>query len=101
MNKTRRVGILTLGISLMVFGIVFLLRIFIPTISYEFILRLWPSILIILGGEVLVSYFINKEENYKLDIASVIIIVCMGMFAAGMAVIEQFVLHYDMWIDRF
>ncbi|MDF2844988.1 MAG: hypothetical protein K0R00_3414 [Herbinix sp.] len=57
MTKTHRVGTITLGGMLITFGTLFLLRIFVTTISYHIIFKLWPIIFILLGIEVLLSFF--------------------------------------------
>ena len=53
MLRGRRVGTLTLGIVLIVFGLLFIARIILPFINYAVILQCWPVILILLGVEVL------------------------------------------------
>lgn len=95
MKSNRRVGVLTLGLSLFIFGIMFFIRTINEGISFESILKFWPLILILLGIEVLISYFTNKEESYKLDVASVFILIGMFIFASGMAVIEQVVVNLE------
>lgn len=86
--RTRRIGSITLGASCIVFGILFLLRTFLSVISYEIILKLWPLILIVLGIEVLYSYFSTKEEVVKYDIWAVLIVVMIAVFAMGMGGME-------------
>ena len=51
--RVHRVGTVTFGCILIVFGSLFLAHVFIPVLSYAFIFRLWPFILILLGVEVL------------------------------------------------
>lgn len=51
--RQRRIGTITLGISLVVFGILFLIHIFGGVLNYMLIFHLWPLILIVLGGEIL------------------------------------------------
>ena len=46
---TRRIGSLTLGGSLVVFGILFLVHTFWDGLSYGLILRFWPLLLISLA----------------------------------------------------
>lgn len=94
MNRSRRVGGLTLGITLVVFGLLFLIRTITHAISYTFILKLWPAILILLGCEVLVSYLWDKEGNYKYDGFSVLILVVMSFFSLSMAVVEEIIFYH-------
>lgn len=49
MLKGRRIGTFTAGISLVAFGVLFLVHIFNPALNYRFIFTLWPVILILLG----------------------------------------------------
>mgnify|MGYP000927931412 CR=1 FL=1 len=97
MIKNRRVGTLTAGISMIVFGGLFLLRLVIPAITIHLIASLWPIVLIFLGTEILIAYVCNKEGQMKYDAGSVIIIIVLGIFSISMAaaqmVIEN-VIHF-------
>lgn len=53
--KTRRVGSLTCGALLIIFGVLFMVHMFVPALKYEFIIKFWPVILIALGVEMLLS----------------------------------------------
>ena len=53
--RTRRVGSITCGILMILFGILFMVHMFYPPLSLEIIMKLWPLILIALGGELLAS----------------------------------------------
>lgn len=53
--RVRKVGAVTFGIVLVVTGILFLLRLFIPDLDYSVIFHFWPMILIALGIEVLIG----------------------------------------------
>ena len=79
MMSERRVGSLTLGVSLVGFGILFLLRIFVDSIDYWAILKFWPVVFILLGVEILVFSLTNKGLKFKLDFFSVITV----FFGAG------------------
>lgn len=95
MKRTRRVGVLTLGITLIVFGCIFIYKTIFNRISYGFILKLWPCILIILGLEILISYICNKEEEYKYDGYSVLLLLVMSVFSMFMASMEFFYKNMD------
>lgn len=88
MFKGRRVGTLTAGIVLVAFGLIFILRLVIPQIELNFILALWPIILIILGIETLASYSINKEEPMKYDGGAILLMIVLAFFALTMAGVE-------------
>lgn len=88
--KTHRVGTLTLGTMLIIFGILFLLRIFITDISYEFIFKLWPIIFIFLGLEILIKNFKQNDEKFIYDKGAIVLIILLSFFAMSMAVSEFF-----------
>ena len=92
MKNNRRVGTFTVGLVLIVFGTLFLLHTFIPSISFQFIFTFWPVILIILGLEILSSLFWKGEEKPKYDGAAIFLVLVMACFAMGMALI-QFVME--------
>lgn len=88
MIKGRKVGTLTSGIILVVFGIMFLLRLFINNLNILFIASLWPLILILLGIEIISAYIINKEEKIQYDFAAVTLVIILVFFAMGMGSAE-------------
>lgn len=88
MTKTHRVGTITLGGMLVAFGILFLLRIFIPEVSYELVFRLWPIILVFLGLEILIANFNQKQEKLTYDKTALGLIIILSFFAMGMAIVE-------------
>jgi hypothetical protein len=91
--RTRRVGTLTLGTTLIVFGILFMIRIFSNLLSYRFLMKLWPVIFIFLGCEILFYFFQNKEEKVTYDAAAILIIILLSFFAMGMAGAEFLMNH--------
>lgn len=88
--RTHRVGTLTLGIMLLVSGTLFLLRILIQNISYEFIFKLWPFVFIFLGIELLYANLKHSGEKTKLvyDKTAFFLIIILSFFAVGMAIAE-------------
>ncbi len=86
MEKTHRVGTITLGMMLLVFGILFLLKLFFAQLSYDLIFRLWPLIFIALGGEVLLANIKQKQMIY--DKTAFVLLVILTFFAMGMAVVD-------------
>lgn len=95
--RIHRVGTLTFGCVQIVFGVLFLMHIFVPALSYEVIFRLWPLILIILGIEVLVENYriermkTREEETriqFQYDKASIILMICLTLFAMMMAAVD-------------
>ena len=85
MLRGRRVGTLTAGIVLVLFGILFLLRSIFSSLNFTVILSLWPIILIILGIEIILAYTINKEEQMKYDGGAIILVIGLSLFSMVMA----------------
>ncbi len=88
MTKTHRVGTFTLGGMLIIFGVLFLLRIFNLGITYDLIFKLWPTIFISLGGEILIANFKQQGEKLIYDKTAFGLILVLSFFAMGMAVID-------------
>lgn len=107
--KIRRVGTLTFGCMLMLFGALFLIRIFVPGLNYEIIFRCWPCILIVLGIEVLVgNYKASKmagegqQVQFVYDKTAILLTICITFFAMAMAVadfcIQCAYVYGDWWV---
>lgn len=93
--RIRRVGTLTFGCMLLVFGILFLIHIFVPRLDYEMIFRCWPCILIFLGIEVLAgNYKASKmmgegcQVQFIYDKTAIFLTICITFFAMAMAVAD-------------
>jgi hypothetical protein len=93
MIRGRRVGTFTTGIVLVIFGIMFLLRLINPSINYLTIASLWPLVLVLLGVEIIVAYLINKEEIMKYDFSAIFLILMLSFFAMGMGCMEYVITH--------
>ena len=93
MFRGRRVGTLTAGITLIVFGLLFLGRIILPALDYTFILSLWPLVLLFLGIEVIISYVVNKEDKMQYDGAAIALVILMAIFAMFMGGAEFIMEH--------
>ena len=81
--RTHRVGSITTGLSLIAFGVMFVIHMFLNVLSYELIFKLWPVILIGLGLELLLSNFAKEKIVY--DKAAIFLMFVMALFAMGMA----------------
>ena len=93
--KSRKIGVLTLGVSLVAFGVLFLLRAFIPWLDYLYAIRFWPIILILLGVEVLLSALLPQKEGAprpKVDALSIVLLFIALMLSCALAA-AQFVLE--------
>lgn len=82
-NRTRKVGTLTLGITLVVSGIAFLIRLFVPVLSYYTIMKAWPIVFIFLGIEVLISAMHASDDDGPVvyDKAAIFITAMLILFA--------------------
>ena len=85
-KRTHKVGTVTLGIILVLFGGVFLTHIFIPALTYDVIWHLWPCAMISLGIEVLISTFRPDKAGY--DGWGIFFTFLITVFSMGMAGIE-------------
>lgn len=85
--RIRKIGTVTFGCMLILFGTLFLIHMFVPQLSYEWIFRLWPVILIGLGIEIL-SAKVGNEEKYVYDGAAMFLLAFLTLFAMGMAVAD-------------
>ena len=61
-KRTHRIGSISCGIALILFGILFLVHMFYPPLSLRTIMKLWPLVLIALGSE-MVAANRNREEG--------------------------------------
>lgn len=100
MGKTghiHRVGTITFGVILVLFGILFLLRILYPALDYQLICRLWPCALIGLGLEVLAGAM-DKRAVFVYDKTAVIFMLLILLFAMCMGGMEWMMSMPDMVI---
>lgn len=92
----RRVGTITCGLALVIYGILFFLSSFIHTLDYTRILDFWPFILIGLGVEMLLAHRSSLQKQncvLKYDVGSIVILILLMFFACGMG-IADFIMHY-------
>lgn len=86
--KPRRVGSVTLGICLVVFGVLFLVSAFVDSFNYLFVIKFWPVVLISLGIEMLVYAFSKNSDSAKLDVPACIMTCVVMLFSMCMAAAE-------------
>lgn len=91
--RIHRVGTITFGIVLVVLGTLCLLRLIFPVLNYELIFRLWPSVFICLGIEVLLSSF-KPERRVVYDGAAIFLLTLLILFAMCMAGMDWIFTHY-------
>lgn len=96
--RTRRVGSITCGVILIVFGVLFLVHMFYPALSLEFIMKLWPVILIALGLEMVIAnlHRTSKEtEVLKYDKGAVFLTFLLACFSLAMGAAEYCIAYYE------
>ena len=84
--RTRRVGTLTCGIALIIFGIVVGAFLIWPNFDLMLLLRLCPALLILLGGELIAASFSRFELRLKYDFASIFLCLVLGLAAVGLSI---------------
>lgn len=95
--RTRRVGSVTFGLTLVLFGVLFLIHIVIPTLDYGIIFQFWPAVFILLGVEILVENHKSGSEKCKFvyDFPAILMLVIMLLFAMVMAAAEVSMQYYQ------
>lgn len=72
-KKTRKIGRVTFGITMILFGISVFLQMFLSFDIFRYVLMVWPLIFVSLGLEVI--YFSNKSNvDAKYDVGGIILI---------------------------
>ena len=101
--KSKKIGVFTLGTALIAFGVLFLLRVFIPWWDYRMVLRFWPVVLILLGLEVLLSALLPRKEGAapaKADALSIVLLFLTLFLACGLATAEVVLERLPDFLDR-
>lgn len=93
----RRMGTLTFGICLVAAGILLLLGVLVPDISLSMIAqacRLAPLVLVLLGVEILVSYFRNQGKALRYDgwgiFLTLLLVLGASSVSGGVLLYDQF-----------
>lgn len=104
--RIRRVGSVTFGVVLVVTGVLFLLKLFFPTLEYFKLFSFWPLILILLGTEVLLG---SRHKTYEIlngqgkvieqskvvyDVAAIFLTMALTGFAVCMGLLD-YALRYQ------
>lgn len=95
--RERRVGSITCGTLMIVFGILFMVHMFYPPLSLGTIMKLWPLILIALGVEMIAASRKREEDGeeiLKYDKGAVFLVFLLACFAAGMGLLEYLMNFY-------
>ena len=94
--RTHRVGSVTTGLSMIAFGILFIIHLFFGTIGYDMIFKLWPFILVGLGVEILISNAVKDKFVY--DKGAIFLLIMVSLFAMCMAGAEMIFNYYSLAI---
>lgn len=84
--RVHRVGTITTGFSMIIFGILFLLHSFGYIVNYQMIFQFWPIMLIGLGIELLLASCIKRKFVY--DKGAIMLLIVMTFFVIGMATVD-------------
>lgn len=98
--RTRRVGSITCGVLLIVFGILFLVHMILPALSLTMILKLWPLVLVALGAELIIANLHrNGEETevLKYDKGAIFLTFLLICFAMVMGFVELGMEYYSQY----
>ncbi len=76
----KRVGSVTLGLTLVTFGVMFLISAFIKSFNYLDVIKFWPVIFISL-----VHAFSKNAEKAKLDVPSCLMTCVLMLFSMCLA----------------
>lgn len=87
-SMTHRVGTITLGVTMISIGVIFLVQLFFDVLDYGWIWKLWPVIFIMLGVEVLLANA-GKKRQFVYDKAGIVLTFLLTGFAVGMAVVGE------------
>ena len=99
--KERRIGTFSLGVVLLVYGVLFLISTYVKSFSFYFVFRLWPFIFIVLGVEISYSAVRYKEENYRYDFAAILLICILMIFAMSMGGMDWLYQHGYEWYESY
>jgi uncharacterized membrane protein len=95
MLRGRRTGTLTAGVTLVVFGLLFIGRLVFPEVDFKLIMSLWPLILVFIGIEIIISYAVNKDEKMRYDGGAIVLVFIMAIFAMVMGCMEFVMEHIN------
>ncbi len=89
-TKVRKVGTVTLGVTLVAFGLAYLVQLFIPTLSCMMIMKAWPVAFIILGVEIILSNISHKEEiTFVYDKTAIFLTAALVLFFMFMGALSM------------
>ncbi len=89
--RQRRVGTLSMGFLLASSGILLLYAQFKKVEAFELLVKCWPLVFFLLGAEVLLYAFLQKEEKSKIsyDVFSIFMVMVIIFVGAGLFALTQ------------
>lgn len=100
--RVHRVGTVTFGVLMILFGVLFLAHIFLPWLNYEWIVRLWPLLFIFLGTEVLAgNHKASKAAEgetvkFVYDKTAILLTMVLTFFAMALAMMD-YAIQWGEW----
>ena len=91
--KYRRVGTITMGVSLILTGIIVICALFKKDFDIMLAVKCVPVVLIALGVEILVQYFCAKSGKIKYDFLSVLVCGVLIFGSLGFAAVSPFLTY--------
>lgn len=97
--KVRRVGTFSLGVMLVVIGVLLVARMIFPALNVSLIFRFAPAVLIVLGIEVL-CYAARPDVRLKYDGVSIFLILVMTLACGTSSFVARIWDNYDSYMVR-
>lgn len=86
--KTHRVGTITFGCILIALGVLLIVHLFVPKLTYTVILNYWPVTLILLGIEILVANSRSEKTAFTYDGWSIVLLFLILGFTMCMGILD-------------
>lgn len=83
-TRKHRVGTITLGAGMIGVGSLFLGHMIFPDLSYTWVYKVWPVILIMLGVEILFANS-KKEKEFIYDKTAIMLVAFLVLFTMSLA----------------
>lgn len=97
-QRVRRVGTVTMGLTLIGVGVLFLMSLLFHNVEVSYWLRFSPAILVFLGIEILISNFSRKNDKLKYDFLSIFFSFVLIFGSLGAAVVTEGFDYYKKYI---
>ncbi len=98
-TKPKKVGFKTLGIVLIIFGILFLLQILFKIDILRYMLMAWPALLIFLGIEIIFADFKGEVKVSVGSIFIVMLLICISFIFGACNIFFNEVMYTDEFMN--